>query len=299
MGWEWYLAKRRGEPVVMNVDDPQPGFYRKPFKEHYGARYTFTPVAYYEEDGKLKCREGDDDTSPERGLELWHWVGHHDRDEAEWRGVAERGERWNDEHELVPMQGDNRPPEPETFEELRDAIEDLAREAHSRLDAAPVADQDEADRIANLGDRLNELQKRAKALRDEEKRPHTEAAATVQSKWAPLILAADIYKSLKQKLLTPWGIKETARKKLEAEAAAAAGQPAAAETRRTRMGTRGRAMSLKGRKRADIFDYNATREFFKDSEDMVQLVQTLADRAARSGVTTIPGANIVEEMQVV
>jgi len=306
--WDWYLAKRRGEPVQMNPDNPQPGFYRKPKKERYGARRTFLPVAYYwfrgeDENGEplpavLRCREGDRDVSELRGLELWKWVGDHDRDETEWRRVAEEGGLWDDEHELVPMQGDNLPPEDHSFEGLRDSIEDLAHEAAERIEGPPIADQAEADRIANLADRLAELHKIADEQKKEEKRPHDEGAKFVQQKWAPLLLRAETYKNLKYILLTPWLKKlEDARKK-EAEAAAAAGEPAAAQPRRSRAGTRGRAMTLKSVKRAEIVDYALCLEFFKDSPDVKATVEMLANRAVRAGIS-VPGTKVIEESQAV
>jgi hypothetical protein len=297
--WDWWQAKLAGEPAQMNPDTPHAGFYREQFKEKYGARKTFLPVAYWPgEDGQLYCRIGDEDVSPERGQAIWSRVGNHPVTEEAYREVAERGGLWPDEHEAVGMQGDNKPPEPETFEEIRDAIDDLAREAAERTQGMPIVDQAEADRIANLADRLAELHKKAEELKKAERKPHNEALETIQKRWAPLLLRAETYKNLKAKLLTPWLLRKKEQARKEAEAAAAEGAPPPAETPRPRAGTRGRAMSLKTTKRAEITDYAAALAFFADSPDIRQTVQDLANRAVRAGIS-VPGAKVIEDTQAV
>jgi hypothetical protein len=297
--WDWWQRKLAGEPVEMNPDTPHAGFYRKPHKEEYGARRTFQPVAYWraDDDGQLHCRIGDMDVTPERGEELWSMVGNHPVTEEAYRLVAEEGGLWPDEHELVPM-GDNVPPEDNSFEGLRDKIEDLAREASERIAGPPIADQNEADRVANLADRLAELWKRADEGRKTEKRPFDQEAERIQKKWLPVLHLAEAYKNLKYGLLTPWLNKKTEEARKEAAAAAAAGQPAAAEPRRSRAGTRGRAMTLKTFKRAEIVDYPACLEFFKDSPDVRTTVEMLANRAVRAGVS-VPGTKVFEEQTAV
>jgi hypothetical protein len=305
--WDWWQRKLAGEPVEMNPDTPHAGFYRKPHKEEYGARKTFTPVAYWwaqpeDDDGnpigpwELRCRIGDMDVTPQRGQELWTMVGNHPVTEEAYRGVAEDGGLWPDEHELVPMGGDNIAPEDLSFEGLRDKIEDLAREAKERIEGPPIKDQDEADRVANLADRLAELCKIAEEQRKEEKRPYDEGMKAVQKKWAPLLVLAETYKNLKYKLLTPWQLKKDEEARAAADLAAAAGQPE--EPRRSRAGTRGRAMTLKTFKRAEIVDYPACLKFFEDSDDVKATVQDLANRAVRAGAN-VPGTKVIEEQRTV
>jgi hypothetical protein len=295
--WAYWQNRQDGIPVQMHPDDPQAGFYRLPRKDYYGARKTFMPVAYYPKDGTLHCRFGDGELTPQAALELWTHVGDHDVSEEAYRAVAERGEPWPDEHELVPM-GDNVPPDDSSFEGLTDAIEDLAREALARIEGPKIADQDEADRIANLADRLAELWNKAEAARKQERREHDEALKAIQLKWTPLLLKAERYKDLKYKLLTPWLLALQKAQQQEAEAAAAAGAPAAADARRPRAGTRGRAQTLKGQKRAEIIDYDACLAFFKDSEDLRGTVQMLANRAVRAGAN-VPGTKIIEDQKAV
>lgn len=301
--WSWWADKLAGKPVQMNPGNPHAGFYRMPRKAFYGARKTFTPVAYWPgTNGKgeavMHCRFGDDDVTPERGEEIWERVGNHPVKEEAYRAVAQFNQPWPDEHELVPM-GDNLGPEDEeTFEALQDKIENLAREANQRINGPAIGDQDEADRIANLTDRLAELWKGADTLRKAERKPHDEALKAIQLKWADILLKAESYKQLKYKLTTPWLKKLEDQQKQEAEAAAAAGEPAAATARRPRAGTRGRSQTLKTFKYAEIEDYGKALAFFKESPDVRNLVQDLANRAVRAGIT-IPGTKVIEEQKAV
>jgi len=301
--YQYWQDKLAGKPAQMNPSNPQAGFYRMPTKERYGARRTFKPVAYWwtlNEMGRqeLLCRIGDEDVSPERGQDIWERVGNHPVTEEAYRDVAQYNKPWADEHELVPM-GHNLPPDDESFEGLRDAIEPLAKEALKRIEGPPLATQDEADQIANLADRLSELHKKADEARSQERKPHDEACKEIQKRWSPLLVAAESYRNLKYRLLTPW----LKRQKEEAEAAAAkaavAGEPPApAESRRPRAGTRGRAMSLKSLKRAEIVDYGACLAFFAQNPEVKATVQDCANRAVRAGIS-VPGTQVIEESQAV
>jgi hypothetical protein len=296
--WGWWQAKLAGKAVEMNPSNPHAGFYRQPHKEFYGARRTFKPVAYWPgKNGKLNCRIGDVDVTPEVGEQIWERVGNNPVSEQAYRAVAENGEPWPDEHDLVPM-GDNLPPPDNSFEGLRDAIEPLSKEAEERIKGPAIENQDEADRFGNLADRLSELWKLADKQRKEERRPHDEAITEIQKKWAPLLVMAETYKNLKYRILTPWLKRQEEAQKKEAEAAAAAGEPAAAEARRPRVGTRGRAMTLKSTKKAQINDYAVCLKFFEDSEDVKGTVQMLANRAVRAGIT-VPGVTVIEEEKAV
>jgi hypothetical protein len=296
--WHWWFQKLSGHPVQMNPSNPHAGFYRMPSKAFYGARKTFLPVAYWPgEDGQLHCRIGDEDVAPERGQGIWERVGNYPVTEAAYREVAEKGGLWPDEHELVPMAGDNLPPEDTSYEGLRDEIENLGRAAAIRLEGPAITNQDEADQVANLADKLSELYKKADETHKQEKMPFDEGAIEVQKKWAPILLRAETYKNLKYKLLTPW-LKLLEKRAQEAKTAAAATGQAVAQEGRARAGTRGKAMTLRSQKRAEITDYAVTLAFFAESPDVKATVQDLANRAVRAGIS-VPGVNVLEESQAV
>jgi len=275
--WEWWQAKLDGASVQMSEGTPHAGFYRWPSKETYGGPRSFTPVAYWPgENGELNCRVGDRDVSPEYGRDIWVSVGDSPVTEKAYRDVAEHGLPWPDEHPAVPM-GHNQPPPDDSFEGLQSAAENLNRQAEQRLQGPPIASQDESDQIANLADQLTKLQNRIKEAKRLEKQPHDEALDQIQKKWAPLVTLTDVYKKLKSQLLTPW-----------------TKQPQSTG----RMGTRGRAMTLRTTRSAEILDYAACLEFVKDKSEVRAVVQQLADQAARVGIA-LPGTKIVEEEKVV
>lgn len=326
--WDWWENKLAGKPVQMNDSNPQAGFYRQPRKAFYGARKTFLPVAYWPgENGHLNCRVDDKDVSWQRGEEIWKTVGNHPVTHEAYHNKCEPIEPdgspnpnytglWPDEHELVPMGlGHNFPPEDidwdeiaeigsidpndtELLKSLQDRIEDLSREANKRIEGPPIADQDEANRVANLADALQQFHKIADGTRAREKKPHDDAAKSIQQKWAPWLLKTETYRNLKYKLLTPW-LNLLKKKAAEAaEAAAAAGQLVPADTRRPSAGTRGRKMSLKSTKRAEIIDFDKCLEHFKDSPDLRDCVQELANRAVRHDFK-VPGTKVIVEEQAV
>lgn len=328
--WDWWERRLAGEPMQMSESTPHAGFYRMPAKAAYGARKTFTPVAYWPDgNGGLNCRFDGKDVSQQHGRDIWTRVGDHPVSQEAYHNKCEDEEadgtpnpnytgRWPDEHELVPMDkapppeqpvaafttpglGHNAPPdetEPLTFAQLEDKIDNLAREADKRLEGPPIADQDEADRIANLSDALAELHKIADASRAAERKPFDEGMKAIARKWAPILLRAELYKNLKFTLLTPWFSKAKKQAEQAAAAQAAEGAPPPKSTPKPRAGTRGRAMTLKTTKSAQIDDYPAALAFFADSEDIKKCVQTLADRAVRAGLT-VPGCTVHEEEKAV
>lgn len=298
--WNYWRQALAGNQQSFHEGNPQPGFYRWPQKPGYGARKVFTPVAYWPDaDGTICCRIGDEDVDPHRGADIWVNVATHPVTEVAYRSVAENGQLWPDEPETVPISapaygaiGHNRPPPDDSFETLQEEIDRVSEEGKRLLAGDPITEQFQADLVANVADRLQELSKRANEQRSIERKPYDQAAHAVQLKWAPLLLAADVYKNLKYKLLTPWEI----QKRRAAEEAKRAGETPPVD--RSGAGTRGRRMALKNTKRAEITDYDACLAHFADAPDIKATVQDLANRAVRAGMQ-VPGAKLVEEEKVV
>lgn len=302
--WQFWRDSLAGNAPDAHPDHPQAGFYRMASRSEYGGRKTFTPVAYYYTEDSLNgsafwCRIGDKDIPGDStlALETWPRVCNRPVTEEAYRRVAQDGGAWPDEHEAVPMQGHNKPPLDDSFEGLLERVNDLSIEAERRLKGPPIADQAEADRIANLADRLAELWNKAEDQRKAGRKPHEDALKAIQARWLPLLTAAEVYKKLKYVLLTPFFLAQQRLAKQAQEEAAAAGEPIPAP-KRQRAGTRGRAMSLKSTKRAEIVDYEVALQAVKDNDDVRAAVQAIANRAARAGVP-IPGTKIVEEETVV
>lgn len=306
--WAWWSDKLAGVNVPASEGTPYAGFYRAVRKASYGGTKFAIPVAYWPgENGEMHCREGFQDVSDERGQDIWVNVCNNPVPEAWYRAVAEGSDpEWADGMATTPPRGDNRPPDEMSFEWLWSRLNDvnegtkvsLADEAKAYLDGRPITDQTEADKVSNLADKLTEIWKKADEARKKERQPHDEALKAIQLKWTPLLLLAEAYKNLKFKLLTPWQLGQKKALEEEARAAVAAGETMPETTRRPRAGTRGRAMSLKSFKSAEIIDYEACLAFFKDSQDVRGTVQDLANKAVRAGIE-VPGVKMTEEMRTV
>ena len=300
--WLWWQHKLEGKNPPASEGNPMAGFYRAVRKSTYGGTKWAIPVAYWPgENGEMHCREGFQDVSDVRGQDIWVNVCNNPVPELWYREVAENdAPEWPDGMATTAPRGDNRPPEETDFEYLKGKIEEAALEARGWLDsdANAIREQVQADQVSNIADRLTELWKKADEARKKERQPHDEALREIQIKWSPLLLMAEAYKNLKYKLLTPWQITQKRALEDAARAAVAAGETMPETTRRPRAGTRGRAMSLKSFKSAEIVDYEACLAFFKDSQDVRGTVQDLANKAIRAGIT-VPGVKMLEEQRTV
>jgi hypothetical protein len=298
--WAWWSDKLSGVDVPASEGTPYAGFYRWVRKASYGGTKYAVPIAYWPgENGELHCREGFKDVTDERGQDIWVNVCNHPVPEEWYREVAEgEASEWRDGMATTPPRGDNRPPEDTDYEFLKDVIEELEGSAKIYLERGPITEQTEADRISNHADKLSEYWKKADEARKKERQPHDEALKAIQLKWSPLLLMAEAYRNLKFKLLTPWQISQQKAQEEEAREAVAAGEPAREQARRPRAGTRGRAMTLKSFKSAEITDYDQCLQFFKENSDVRATIQDLANKAVRAGVS-VPGVKLIEEQRTV
>jgi len=300
--WDWYLRRMRGEDVPAVMDDPQPSFLRNIRKSRYGGKKYATPVAFYPVNGgeELRCRTEEGDIPLEQGKSLWNTIHDNTVDEKWYREVAEAEpmpEAWRDGLPLRPQPGDNEPPEDMSFESLKEKIDDLSREAKQRLDGPPIETEYEASIVGNLAQLLGELHAAADMKRSDERKPHDEAVKEIQKKWAPVLLAAEVYRNLKYKLIGPWLQKLKREAEQKVVEAAVTGEAIPAE-KKPKVTTRGRAMSLRTRKRAEIVDYAACLLFFSENPAVKLTVQDLANKAVRATLT-VPGVKVIEEEEAV
>jgi hypothetical protein len=127
--------------------------------------------------------------------------------------------------------GDNNPPEPTSYEKVRDSILSLYQQASDYLDGEPITSQGMADDVSRLMNMIREEAAFADACRKAEKAPHDIAITEIQDRYNLLIgetkkvtgktvLAIDACK----KALAPWlkkladeqeAIAKTARKEAE------------------------------------------------------------------------------------
>jgi len=119
--------------------------------------------------------------------------------------------------------GHNHPPELTPYDAFKVHIEDLTETAKGFLDGTGVNTQAEADAVAKLMDEARKASKSADAARAEEKKPHDEAAKTVQAKWRPLIEGGDLVVTLCKRALAPFlEAQEIEKRRIAEEARAAA-----------------------------------------------------------------------------
>lgn len=303
--------------------DPQCGFYRRRlFKEG-----PFVPVAIWRgDDGMIALVDGKSvDAS-----DLWTWVCDKPITEAEYHKVM-AGEGWSDEPRAASVPS-NMPADP--FEALK--IEFAAeQEVADELLAKPVTDQSHADQIAVLTKRLSGIKSKATNLHKVEKQPFLDGGRQVDDKFRDLkeepdTLTKKLKRHLDAYLLEQQRIEqerqraareEQDRIRREAEAkaaeaakannAAAAAQAAAeaerlqqeadakakeAEARNASAGRTGAKVSLRTFTFATITDFDALLLALKDRPEIRECVETLANRAAKSGVE-LPGMSIQQEQR--
>lgn len=302
--YDFWRRRMAGEVVPIHDGEPQAGFYRTKTKDG-----TWHPVAYwFGRDGALRCRVSTQDINEQTAAERWPHISKNPITHETYKAVL-AGEPWPDQHEAVIRDRANSTgtEDENSFDGLKDRIEDLARDAQKLIDAGPAADQSAADRASDLANRLAELQKTADAARAAEKKPLDEQVAAVQAKWKPLLGAADIYKRIKAAVITPFLVAEAAKMRAAEEAARKAADEAAkagqtvpeAQPQRAapKAGSGGRrSVALRTVKVVTIADRAAVLAFFAEYEQITEVLQKLAEKVTAAGVT-VPGVTVTEEQR--
>ncbi len=121
--------------------------------------------------------------------------------------------------------GHNRPPLT-AYETVKQEIEDLFDEAKNFADGEAIGNQQLADAITELHDKLHDAGKRADEARKDEAKPHDDAKAEIQDRYNKLIGNTKsvkgkvvLGKETLQTLLAPWRNKLVAEKEAAAKAA--------------------------------------------------------------------------------
>jgi hypothetical protein len=303
--YDFWRRRIAGEVVPIHDGEPQAGFYRLRTRDG-----NWQPVAYwFAKDGSLRCRVGARDIDEQTANERWPYASKTPISHEVYKAVI-NGELWPDQHESVVRDRINSDAAPadDSFDALKDRIEDLARDAQALVEAGAAADQNAADRASDLANRLAELQKTADAARAAEKKPHDEAAAAVQAKWKPLLGTADIYRRIKEAVITPFLVGEEKKRRLAeaaarkaAEEAAKAGEPipepVAQRTTAPKAGSGGRrSVALRSVKVVTITDRAALLAFFAENPIITDALQKMAEKATAAGVN-VPGVTVTEEQR--
>lgn len=296
----------------ITADHPQPGRYRM----RKGKDGPYLPVAIFVQDGVTKAAVGKEFVDP---LTIWTWCADKPVSEADYKAALATG-AWPGD--IGHNSGDL---------SLKEEIEDRASTALEWLATNGIKTKIDADTAANYRAALLELKKRAEAEHKAEKAPHLEAGKRVDAKFKPLIETADGAGATLRTELGKYLAKVEAEERAKADAARKAEadrvraemerqateraalmvkDPIAALT--TPMpelpvmqappepvkvqagGQRGRVTGLKTVVSYVVTDHAAALAFFADSEDVRQLVASLATKASKAGVT-VPGVERKEE----
>jgi hypothetical protein len=203
--------------------------------------------------------------------------------------------------------GDNLPKEPERA--LEAELEDLLERSNAWFKSVngKIANQSDADKCANYATAVAELEKRALAAKEVEKRPILTAGAAIEAKWRTVLDRAATAKTNLKALMTSW---LSAQKKAQlAEQAAAAEQrrqQAAAgqvvdlpraQPSRSVAGTTGR-VSLKTVTVYSVANLKDASTYLASMEtppaDFVEAVRLCGQRLMKAGVP-IPGISVSSE----
>jgi hypothetical protein len=111
----------------------------------------------------------------------------------------------------------NAPADPATL--FKEEVDDLLLEARNYLDGEPIANEQQAEAVSSLLNRLRRVAKDADEARKTEKKPHDDAAKAVQAKWTPIIDKAALASSTAKQALAPWLRRVEEKQRAEAEAA--------------------------------------------------------------------------------
>lgn len=215
--------------------------------------------------------------------------------------------------------GHNMPPMGSEYAKRLKAEVDLLKE----LTAKPVEDEETAEKIGECKNRIGIIKREAKAEHEIKKAPHRKAGKIVDDAFNPTIKACDVqsrkagialqpFIDAKQEKLNEAAEKERIKKQAESDRQArekaelAGDDPAQAEGKviKTKKQSAsvgkaaGRSVHTTTITFAEITDFAKLLDALKDREEIKELVQSLANRAAKSGVE-LPGMEIKTEKKVV
>lgn len=312
----YWQDKLAGKNPPVHEGEPQPGFYRK--KQKGGPSI---PVAIWEQDGQIVGLMGNKPLDTNGVIDVWTWVCQSPVTYEAYQHFIQTGS-WPDEIAAPGIGHNSAPASDDPYEALLQEWKQEEEQAREIL-KQPIRTQEQADIAAAWTKRLSSIAKRAADLHRVEKQPHLDACRQVDDKWrdlkeAPRALSTDIKRALDSFLREQARLEEerqrkareeAERKKREAEEAARSAQDDAeaerlrkeaeeaereAKARNASAGRTGSKVALRKFVFAEITDYDALVNALKDREEMRELVQSLANRAAKSGVE-LPGMKIKEE----
>lgn len=319
--YDYWQNALQGNFGPVHDGDAQPGFYRRRLVR--GG--PFVPVAIWHDGDKMVALV---DGKPADPVDIWTWVCQAPITEQAYHR-AMGGGGWADEPRApdAPASG-NMPSDPHEALTVEWQGE---KEVGEEILSKPITTQEQANQAAVYAKRVAGVAKKAADHHKVEKQPHLDAGRAVDDKWRDLKEEpADMGKRVKRHMdafLIEEQRKERERQeaarreeeRLRREAEEAARQAAQAdddatkaeaerlqreadakakeaEARNAAAGRTGAKVALRTFVSAEITDYDALLMALKDRAEIKEVVVSLANRAARSGVD-LPGMVRKEEQR--
>jgi hypothetical protein len=280
--YAFWRSALEGKPIELTVGQAECGYYRH-YTRHNGAQ----PVAVWRDigSGELFYSIGNNDGRPADEAfchDVFSWCCKNPvHEDAYWKKI-ETG-CWPDE---PPEKASNLPIDER--ESLKAEINGEKDEVERWLkEIGEVKTREQADRAGNWADRLTALEKRAEDTRRKEKQPFLDEAKAVDDEWKPFVTTAQ---SLKQRLKAACAAflkTEAARVVQEHVDTVARGEQPVERPKPVKAGSLGRPVSLRTVTTAVIEDPKALAIYLveQNNRDMMELLQTLANRLVKAGAT--------------
>ena len=310
--WHWWQEALAGRIGPIHDSAPQQGFYRV----RDGKSGPFLPVAIWQQDGQwIALRNGKEADA----AAIWTWCCRNPITEEAYYTALETG-KWGDEP-TSPSMGHNLPDDPHEALKIEFAGEKELAEAFLKN---PIKTDEDADKAAAWSKRVAAIYNSADVLFRAKKDPIVKAGREVDeefrwredAKKLSSSLKAHIDPYLKEKNRLEQERQRKAREEADriqreadaariaaeqasakndnsaseaaAEAERLAQQAAAAEketqSRNASAGRTGTKVSLRTFVFAEITDFDKLLLALKDRQEIREVVEALANRAARSGV---------------
>jgi hypothetical protein len=318
--WTVYLAQLPTNGSPKRETEVTSGYWRRESGKGFA-----TPVATWFEDGMI-CASiaGADAIDPDCGDDWYRfasdtWPMLKAFDQEAYTVAIDTG-AWPDgvptrlpDREAI---GGNNPPEGSVEALLADAA-DAVEKAEALVKGGPAKTQKAADMAANVAKELTETKAKIIAAHKVEKDPWLDGGRAVDAKFFPLRdKLADNAAALKSKVNLPFlqeqkriADEAAAKARREAEAAEAAGRPAApppSEPVKVTSGSRGRKVSLIDRKYGEIVDHEAFGAWLgkRKHPTIIAGMETAANALARNpmysdGDEPAPGMRVITKQEAV
>lgn len=286
--WGFWNDQLAGKPVTMHEACPHQGFYRD------GSRAI---ALYFDHDWNLFCDENGEPT-PGEGV----YKGTDDKKSyvgstPEMQKIVERWTHFNKRAVTKTAHDDrikngcwpgeelahtlsNMPPAENSYEDLREKIEEAIRSAQALIEKGAANTEEKATLASNTVASLMALASTAEGLRVVEKQPHLDAGRAVDAKWTPLVnRAKGVFQRLREAVLQPY-FDEQERVRLKAERE----QREKAEALRQEAADR-EANAKRAEEEAMASNNTAAADLAKREYEAAEEINARADTAAATAVT--------------